>query len=67
MTQQISNFYGQIQNLLKNAVRMIYRLSLLGKGHISAMWLEIARNAILITSNDIQIILFCGPQSSPKW
>jgi hypothetical protein len=31
-----------------------------------AMWLEIAGNAILITSNDIQIILFGGPQSSPK-
>jgi hypothetical protein len=35
MAEWISNFCDQIQNLLENAVRMIYGLSLFGMGHIS--------------------------------
>jgi hypothetical protein len=35
VAEQISNFGDQIQNLLEKAVRMIYRLSLFGKNHIS--------------------------------
>jgi hypothetical protein len=41
MAEWISNFGDQIQNLLENAVRMIYRLSIFGKGHISCNVAEI--------------------------